>query len=182
MLLSSFGNIFNIPATKIDTTFQPVREAWVDLKPTDEIKLRIFPMGFENQALTSDDPLKLSNNREWWEESPWINGWQQGTLNTGSNPVDFTKGQWDRTLSFFTKDSDGQRLTALRGVSLDLTPTDESSLQATIATPKTLWQDYDTVTALPGSARLKQFIGDLFYIGAVGNMHQGYDRQRANRC
>jgi hypothetical protein len=172
---STFTNIFNIPAAKVDYSFQPVREAWVDIKPTDELKLRIFPMGYEDQALTTDDPLHLSNNKEWWAESPWIDGWLPGNLNTGANPVSFYKGQWDKTLSFFTRDSDGQRLTALRGVSLDALPTDETSLQATVATPKTLWQNYDDMTALAGSARLKQFIGDLFYIGAVGNMHEGYD-------
>ena len=172
---STFGNIFNIPAAKVSYSFQPVREAWVDIKPTDEYKLRIFPMGYENQALTTDDPLHLSNNKEWWAESPWIDGWQPGNLNTGANPQSFYKGQWDKTLSFFTRDSDGQRLTALRGVSLQATPTDESSLDATIATPKTLWQNYDDMSSLAGSARLKQFIGDLFYIGAVGDMHEGYN-------
>ena len=172
---SSFNNIFNIPAAKIDYSFQPFREAWVDIMPTEELKLRIFPMGYENQALTTDDPLHLSNNKEWWAESPWIDGWQQGNVNTGATPANFFKGQWDKTLSFFTRDSDGQRLTALRGVSLQARPTDETSLDATIATPKTLWQNYDQMSALAGAARLKQFIGDLFYIGAVGNMHEGYN-------
>ena len=171
---STFTNIFDIPAAHIDYTFFPVREAWVDIKPTDEFKLRIFPMGYEDQALTTDDPLKLSNNMEWWAESPWIDGWQQGNLNTGATPVSFYKGQWDKSLSYYTKDSDGQRLTALRGVSLQAKPTDETSLDATIAIPKTLWQNYDNMTALAGAARLKQFIGDMFYIGATGAMHQGY--------
>ena len=171
---STFNNIFNIPSAKINYSFMPVREAWVDLKPTDEIKLHIFPMGFEDQALTTDDPLKLSNNREWWAESPWIDGWQQGNLNTGAVPVSFTKGQWDKTLSFFTKDSDGQRLTALRGALLDFTPTDETSLKAEIASPKTLWQDYGDITTVPASVRLKQFIGDSFYVGTVTNAHQGF--------
>lgn len=166
---------FNIPSAKIDYSFNPFREAWVDLKPTEEFKLRVFPMAFSDQALSTDDPLKLSNNTQWWAESPWLDGWQQGSLNAGATPVSFTKGQWDKSLSFFTKDSDGQRLTALRGVSMDWKPGDETSLDATIATPKTLWQDYGDITALPASARLKQFIGDLFYIGAVGNMHEGYN-------
>jgi hypothetical protein len=172
---TDFGDTFNIPAAKLNYTFFPLREAWVDIKPTEELKLRIFPMGYEDQALTSDDPLKLSNNKMWWEESPWINSWQQGTLNVGGNPVDFTKGQWDRSLSFFTKDSDGQRLTALRGVALDVRPTDETSIKATVAAPKTLWQDYgDPITALPASVRIKQFVGELFYVGTTANVHQGY--------
>ncbi len=169
------GDTFNLPAAKIDYSFFPFREAWVDVKPTDELKLRIFPMGFEDQALSTDDPLKLSNSTEWWAESPWLDGWQQGNLNTGLTPVSFTKGQWDKSLSFFTKDSDGVRLTALRGVSLDWKPGDETSWDTTIASPKTLWQDYGDITALAGSSRLKQDIGDSFYIGALGNMHQGFD-------
>lgn len=172
---TDFGDTFDIPSAKLDYTFFPVREAWVDIKPSEKLKLRIFPMGYEDQALTSDDPLKLSNNKMWWEESPWIDGWQPGTLNVGASPVDFTKGVWDRSLAFFTKDSDGQRLTALRGVSLESQPTDETSIKATAATPKTLWQDYgDPLTTLPASLRIKQIIGDLFYVGTTANLHQGF--------
>ena len=168
-------DIFNIPSAKMDYTFQPVREAWVDIKPTDELKLRIFPMGYENQALSTDDPLKLSNNTEWWAESPWLDGWQQGNLNTGVPPVTYTKGYWDKSLASLAQDGSGQYLTALRGVALQAEPTDETSLDATIATPKNPWQYYDQMNTLAGAARLKQFIGDLFYIGAVGDMHEGYN-------
>jgi hypothetical protein len=167
---------FHIPAMKLDYTFMPVREAWVDIKPTDQLKLRIFPMGYEDQALTTDDPLRLSNNREWWAESPWIDGWQPGNLNTnvGGGPT-FLRGQWDKTLSFFTRDSDGLRLTALRGVSLDANPTDETSWKTTIASPKTLWQDYGDISTLAASSRLKQYIGNLFYVGTTADVHQGYN-------
>jgi hypothetical protein len=167
---------FHIPALKLDYTFMPVREAWVDIKPTDQIKLRIFPMAYEDQALTTDDPLRLSNNREWWAESPWIDSWQPGNFNSNVDPAPtFFKGQWDKTLSFFTRDSDGLRLTALRGVALDANPTDETSLKTTIATPKTLWQDYGDITTLAASSRLKQYIGNLFYVGTTANVHQGYN-------
>ena len=113
-------------------------------------------MAYEDQAMTTDDPLKLSNNTEWWAESPWIDGWQQGNLNTGATPVSFTKGTWDKSLSFLTKDSPGQRLTALRGVSLAYKSDseNETSLNAEIATPKTLWQDYSDINTVPGSMRL----------------------------
>jgi len=173
---SAYTNIFNVPAAKIDYTFFPVREAWVDLKPDDDFKLRIFPMGYEDQAMTTNDPLRLSNSTEWWAESPWIDGWQQGNLNAGANPVSFTQGMWDKSLSFFTKDSSGQRLTALRGVSLSYKndSENETDLNAEIATPKTLWQDYSDINTVPGSIRLQQFLGNLFYVGATGNMHLGY--------
>jgi hypothetical protein len=168
-------DIFNIPAAHMDYSFQPVREAWVDIKPTDELKLRIFPMAYETQALNTDDPLKLSNNTEWWAESPWIDGWQQGNFNAGVPPVTYTKGYWDKSLASLAQDGSGQHLTALRGVALQANPTDETSWDATVATPKTPWQNYDQMNTLDGATRLKQFIGDLFYIGAVGGLHQGYD-------
>ncbi|MBF0511906.1 MAG: hypothetical protein HQL13_06225, partial [Candidatus Omnitrophica bacterium] len=128
----------------------------------------------ENQALTTDDPLKLSNNKEWWAESPWIDSWAGGNINSGASPVSFSPGYWDKSLSFYTKDVDGQRITALRGVSMTWTPTDQTAINAEVATPKTLWQEYGDLQSVPGSMRIKQFIGDLFYVGAVGNIHEGY--------
>ncbi|MBI4309632.1 MAG: hypothetical protein HY591_04805 [Candidatus Omnitrophica bacterium] len=174
ILRTTFGSTFTTPDMKVEYTFFPLREAWVDIKPSDNVKLKVFPIGYEDQALTTDDPLRLSNNRAWWEESPWIRDWTQGTLNTGANPLDFTKGQWDRSLAFFTRDSDGQRLTALRGVSVDMNPVGETSLKAAIASPKTLWQEYREVTAVPASMRVKHFLDDKVYVGGVANAHQGF--------
>lgn len=171
-LTSRFGDTFDVPEMGIDYTFWPLREAWVDIKAESNTTLRIFPMGYEDQALSSDDPLKLSNNKTWWEESPWLRSWSAGNYNSG--PGDFTKGEWDRSLSFFTRDSNGQRLTALRGATVTVDPDGETSLRATIATPKTLWQDYDEVTAVPASVRVKHYFGDRAYIGTVTNAHQGF--------
>ncbi len=171
---SNFGGTYNIPEMEVDYTYWPLREAWVDWKLEENAKLRIFPMAYQDQALTSDDPLKLSNNKMWWEESPWLRDWRQGTFNSLATPVDYTKGQWDRTLSFGSRDSDGLRLTALRGVSLDVNPDGETTLQATVATPKTLWQDYNEITAVPASVRVKHFINDQLYVGSVAAAHQGF--------
>ena len=164
---------FSLPELKIDYTFQPLRELWFDFKPGDNSKIRIFPMAYQDQAMTTDEPLRLSNNRTWWEESPWIDDWRPGQVNVGNTPVDFTKGWWDKDLAFATSDSDVQRLTALRGVSIDMTPAEDTTLQATLATPKTLWQEYSEVTAVPGSARLKHFVGDNMYVGGTTTMHLG---------
>ncbi len=96
-----FPDVFTIPAMKVNFIFQPVREAWVDIKPENDTTIRIFPIAYQDQALTSDDPFKLSNNTIWWEESPWIWDWKQGNFNSGVTPTpDFTKGIWDRSLSF----------------------------------------------------------------------------------
>ncbi len=172
---------FSTPDMKVKTTFQPIREFWVDIKPGDAGKIRIFPMAYENQALTTDDPLKLSNNKTWWEESPWLTDWRSGQVNhlTGL-PVDFSKGYWDRSLAFATRDSDVTHLTALRGVALDLHPGEDTSVQATVASPKTLWQDYNEVTAVPGSLRVKQYLGNSAYIGGTGNMHLGFVDKRVD--
>jgi len=169
---STFGNIFNIPETKVDFTFQPVREFWFDVKPNERTSMRFFPIAYDDQALSTDDPMRLSNNKTWWEESPWLRGWVQGGYNSG--PGDFSKGSWDRSFSFFTRDSDGRYLTALRGASMDWEPDHDTSLKATIASPKTLWEEYGQATALPGSVRLKHYFGDYFYAGVTGNMHQGF--------
>jgi hypothetical protein len=172
---STFGNIFNLPETKINYTFQPIREAWFDIKPENDATIRIFPMAFQNQALASDDPLKLSNNMEWWAESPWIDDWHPGHLNTPPGSQDFSRGYWDRSLAYLTRDSDLQRLTALRGISLKIHPDRDNSLEATVASPKTLWQDYDEITAVPASVRAKHYIDDTAYVGTIANAHQGYN-------
>lgn len=172
---SSWGDNFAIPAMKVDYTFQPIRELWFDLKPGDKGTIRIFPMAYEDQALTSDDPLKLSNNRMYWEESPWVRDWKPGNFNDSATPVpSFTKGKWDRAIANMSHDSDGTRLTALRGVSMDLKLDDDSYIKAVAATPKNLWQEYSTVTAVPGSVRWKQFLADGLFVGMTDNMHIGF--------
>ena len=95
---SSWGNTYYIPETKIKSTFQPVRELWADYK-NENLKVRVYPMAYENQAISFNDPLRLSNNRIWWENSPWLNNWQPGQYNSGPN--DFTKGFWDMIITFF---------------------------------------------------------------------------------
>ena len=60
------SDIFSIPQMDINFQFQPVRELWVDYNKDDRMHLRLYPIGYENQALSFDDPLKLSNNHIWW--------------------------------------------------------------------------------------------------------------------
>ncbi|MBF0490221.1 MAG: hypothetical protein HQL15_06315 [Candidatus Omnitrophica bacterium] len=163
---------FAVPDMKLDYTFQPIREAWVDIKPDQSSLIRIFPLAYQDQSLTTDDPFKLSNNTIWWEESPWIWDWTKGNYDSSNGA--YTKGIWDRSLSFYTRDSNLVRLTGLRGVSLKIKPDEDNFLEATIASPKTLWQDYQDVRAVPASVRAKHFFGDQAYVGSVTNAHQGY--------
>lgn len=163
---------FDIAAMKLEVAFNPLRELWFDIKPGDRGTIRIFPMAYQDQALSSDDPLHLSNNMIYWEPSPWINSWQQGNFNATSG--DFSRGQWDNTLAYSTRDGDGLRLTALRGMSVDMTPADGGTLKAVIAAPKTIWEEYSSVTAVPGSLRWKQFLGEGLFFGTTDNMHLGF--------
>ncbi|MBF0122658.1 MAG: hypothetical protein HQL21_04520 [Candidatus Omnitrophica bacterium] len=170
---------WDIPEMKMDYTFNPLRELWFDFKTGDKGYIRVFPMAYDNQALTSDDPLHLSNNKSYWEESPWLQDWTRGNYNAlATTPLlvsqpSFTKGMWDRSFANYSRDSDGTWLTALRGVTLDMKTNEEGTLKAVVATPKTLWQDYGDVTAVPGSIRLKQFVADRLFVGLTGNMHIG---------
>lgn len=171
---------FNVPSLKIQREFQPLRELWFDYR-TDNSKIRFFPIAYSDQALTSDDPLGLSNHHIYWEESPWILRWSPGHINTVPNPDDFSQGKWDDTLAFFTRDSDLTRLTSLRGVAFDYQPTDETSFNITGASPKGLWQDYDSFDNFPAAMRLKQRIGDMLELGTIYTYRLGLNEAQKNR-
>ncbi|MFC1621367.1 hypothetical protein ACFL2G_03575 [Candidatus Omnitrophota bacterium] len=168
-----YGNTFAIPEKDIDFTFQPVRELWFDYNK-DDFKLKVFAYGLEDQAFSSDDPLGLSNHHIYWEPSPWLDEWRSGHVNTGTTPNDFWQGQWSDDLSFFTRDSDLKRLTALRGISLQSPFFNNTDLSMTVATPKGLWQDYGSVNALPGALRTKTQLNDDLMLGFIGTFRVGY--------
>ncbi|MBL7151473.1 MAG: hypothetical protein ISS89_02660 [Candidatus Omnitrophica bacterium] len=158
------GNTFTIPEVKIYRRFQPVREFWFDYLQ-DDLKIRVFPVAYENQAVTFDDPLRLSNNRIWWEDSPWLHSWKPGRYNAGASPVDFTKGYWDNSFSFSARDSEGRRLTALRGGKFEFQPGENTSLVTSIATPMNPWQDYTDVDNLLSATRAKHSLTDSIDLG-----------------
>lgn len=170
---STFNNTFIIPSQKIKREFLPLRELWLDYNVDDSLKLRFFPIAYQEQALTSDDPLMLSNRHTWWEESPWLAEWQPGNLNTGATPDDFAKGYWDDSLAFFTRDSDGVRLTSLRGFSLVYEGID-TALSSTLASPKNLWEDYGNFKTYATATRFKQELGYNLGMGLTHTGHLGY--------
>lgn len=170
-----------IPELKIKREFWPMRELWFDYTQPETFKVRFFPIAYQDQALTSDDPLKLSNNHIWWEESPWLERWLPGRLNSGATPVDFSPGEFNSALSFFTRDSDGTRLTALRGFSLELTPKDDMSLTTTFASPKGLWQDYDSFDNFINATRFKYLPLDNFMLGALYTYRIGFKEDEKNK-
>ncbi|MFC1509218.1 hypothetical protein ACFL60_05985 [Candidatus Omnitrophota bacterium] len=166
-------DIFPIPVKEIDFTFQPVRELWFDYNK-DDSNLRIFPYGLQDQVLTSDDPIGLSNHHIYWEPSPWLDDWVPGHVNVGAVPNDFWRGQWSDDMAFFTRDSDLTRLTALRGASLNTKILGDTDFSMTVATPKGLWQDYGDVTAIPGAMRTKSWLTDSLMLGFTDTFRLGY--------
>ncbi|MFC1623699.1 hypothetical protein ACFL28_00045 [Candidatus Omnitrophota bacterium] len=167
-------NAFAIPEQDVDFTFQPVRELWFDYNK-DDYNLKVFPLGLEDQALSSDDPMGLSNHHIYWQPSPWLDDWIPGEVIEGENPDQFWRGQWSDDLSFFTRDSDLKRLTALRGVSFEGNFFDNTDLSMTVASPKGLWQDYESVTAIPGAVRTKTQLTDQLMIGTIDTFRIGYN-------
>jgi hypothetical protein len=164
---------FNIPEMKIDRQFQPVRELWFDYS-NDQIKFRAFPIGYQDQAYTSDDPLNITNHGIWWKDSKWLRMYTPGIFNSGTVPASFTKGRWDDSLSFLSKDSTGKYLNALRGFSFNFQPDALTSFDTTFATPKHLWQDYGELDNVISANRLKHYFADNFMAGLIFTSRSGF--------
>ena len=94
---------YTITESYIDMQFQPIRELWLDYT-NDIVKFRAFPMAYQNQAYTSDDPLNISNHGIWWKDSKWLRSYTPGVFHAGDflNPATFTKGYWDDSHSLHT--------------------------------------------------------------------------------
>lgn len=174
------SNVFVLPETKLNNVFQPMRELWVDYVQ-DNLKVRAYPLAYENQALSFDDPLKLSGNRIWWEDSPWIRAWQAGNINRALNPVDFTKGYWDNSLSAFARDSEGRRLVGLRGATAEFHPMEGTSIEAAAATPMSPWQNYSDVDNFSSALRVKQKVQDNLRLGFSGTTRTAYNLDNASK-
>jgi len=45
----------------------------------------------------------------------------------------------------------------------------------TVATPKGLWQDYDSINEVPGAVRTRTYLNDDLMIGLIDTFRLGYD-------
>jgi len=172
-LTSTFSNIFTIPEREIDYRFHPLREFWLDYAQGD-LEFRFFPIAYEDQAITSDDPLRLSNHRSYWEQSPWMDEWRPGIFHPGATPDDFTRGNWNDDLIFNTRDSALRYLSSLRGAKWQWQPSGRLSWQGGVASPKTLWEEYETFNRFVGMSRLHYTVADFLQVGATYTSRWGY--------
>ena len=160
----------DIPIVGIKRMYRPLRKFWVDYTE-DEYMFRVFPLAGQAQALTTDDPLVLSNNHVYWEGSPWLDEYEPSMVFARlGDPI--KRGRWIKTIPFLAKDSDQERLTFLRGAHFE--GDFNSSLEATIATPMNLWDNYDRVTSIPGAVRFKKEFGDNL-LGLTYTLKMGLD-------
>ncbi|MDD5044383.1 MAG: hypothetical protein PHU91_01865 [Candidatus Omnitrophica bacterium] len=147
----------NIPEVKIDRIYRPVRKLFADYT-RENIKLHVFPISDQYEALNSDDPLRLSNNRVYWEESAWLDSYEASRVFTrAGNPL--KKGRWVHRWSYVAKSSSDNMdtsnyLTFLRGASFagELGP---FTLEAVSATPLDYWNEYDRSSSVDNAVRLR---------------------------
>lgn len=174
-ITSMWSNIFNIPALEIERDFWPLRELNFSYN-SDPFSLKVFPAALEKEDYISDDPLKITGNRTYWEESQWIVNWEPGNLNSGAVPAGYHKGSFDDTLAYYTRDSYGTRLTALRGFSLNY-GLEGTNIDFTIASPKELWQDYDSFNTWSSALRAKYLNLDNIVLGFTYGGKFGYNQR-----
>lgn len=156
---------------KLDYIFRPVRKLWVDYKE-DPLYFKVFPIADQAEALTSDDPLVLSNNHVYWAPSPWTFRFDPGMQLTTAQ----TRAMWNFDEQWFAEDSNRHYLTFLRGGSASWNVGDVASLTVTAATPLGLWDFYETVTSIPIAARFVMHPNDKLTVGATYTSKYGVDK------
>ncbi|MFC1807074.1 hypothetical protein ACFL0T_01755 [Candidatus Omnitrophota bacterium] len=180
------SNQFTLPeGIEIDRQYVPWRKSWVEYND-EPYKAKVFFMSNQDEAITSNDPMKLSNNKLWWEESPWLDTYEPSRVferNGTSGPADYgyntrepvKRGQWIRNQSFIARDSDQERLTFLRGASFGAEFDNGTSVEATAAVPRNLWDTYDQATSIPAALRVDAVpITDNLKLGGLYTLKTGF--------
>lgn len=163
------GIPFTIPETDLNYEFRPFRKLWMDYAE-DNWKLRLFALADEKQALSTDDPLELSNHKDYWQQSPWL---YQYTPVQFFSDGSLKRGYYNDSLSFLARDSDGNRLVLLRGASLEADWGD-TYFTGTVAAPFTPWdEDYFGADNIPGAFRVRHQITDKLMLGGIYTFRSG---------
>jgi len=166
---------FYVPSSDIEFRYRPVRQMFIEYEG-DVLNLRLFPIAYDDQAYTSDDPLRLCNNHVWWEESPWLDKYSPSVVfNRNMGPI--TEGKWIRRFSFIARDSDLRRLTFLRGMSFNLTTSSRHTLQYTVAVPMSLWDEYLHMDTIEHALRDKYQITPDLTLGFLNTVKLGFHDQ-----
>ncbi len=160
---------YNVPELNLDTELRPFRKMWVDYKE-DRWKVRVFALADEEQALTTDDPLELSNHRDYWQQSPWLYQYKPIQYFTDNS---IKRGYYSDALSYYARDSEGNRLVLLRGAAYE-GEFDKTSIASTVAAPYTPWDDkFDAADNLIGATRVKHNVNEKWMLGGTHTYRMG---------
>jgi len=176
------GIPITIPKLDIDYEYRPIRKFWMDYYD-ETFRARVFAFSDQSEALTTDDPLELSNHHDYWQQSPWLYQYK---------PIQFfvdvagirsiKRGYYSDNLSYQARDSEGNWLVLLRGASVE-GKIEKTSFAATVAAPYTPW-DYNYFDAdnIPAALRLKQQLTDEWMLGGTYTIRTGLiDNEIADR-
>lgn len=163
------GLPFTIPELDIDYEYRPIRKFWMDYTQ-ENWHVRIFPLADHTAALTSDDPLGLSNHKSYWQQSPWLYDYKPMEHFTDGS---IKRGYYSDALSFLARDSAGNYLVLLRGASFEADLGD-TYIGATVAAPYSPWdEDFFDSTTVPAAIRLKHQVSDSLMVGTVHTFRTG---------
>ncbi len=165
-----FGEIYDVPELEIDYEFRPLRELWMDYTQ-EQWHLRVFALASQDQALTTDDPLMLSNRHDWWQWSPWTHQYMPVQHFTGGA---IKRGYYSDSLPYLARDSANNELILLKGVSFEA-EFDRLNVATTWASPQTPWEEeYFTPNNVEGATRAKYQLTDTLMLGTTHTYRGGY--------
>jgi hypothetical protein len=170
---TDFSTRYRFSELDVDFEFHPIRKLWMDYTE-DQWHVRVFAFADQAQALTSDDPLELSNHKDYWQQSPWLYQYVPIQFFTDRS---INRGHYSDTLSFLARDTEGNRLVLLRGASFE-GDFGNTYLAATVAAPYTPWDEHlhDSLISdnLPGAVRLKHQVTDQVMVGSIYTFRNGF--------
>src|SRR3989338_4957013 len=166
---TDFCSTYTFPELDIDYEFRPIRKLWMDYNEV-QWHLRVFALADQNQALTTDDPLELSNHKDYWQQSPWLYQYKPIQFFTDRS---IRRGHYDDSLSFLARDSEGNRLVLLRGASLEAN-LGKTYIASTVAAPFTPWdEEFFSADNVPGAVRIKHKISEKMMVGGTYTFRTG---------
>lgn len=173
--VSDLGLSYDVPELEIDHEFRPFRKAWLDYKRRNWHG-RLFLLADQNQVMTTDDPLGLSNTKDFWQPSPWTAKWQpiRRFADFGTPDVDgpIARGHYTDVEAFNAKDSNAEYLTLLRGAALEV-DFGRSYIGGMLASPYGPWDDYQELNNIPGVLRIKHQVTPRWMVGSLYGFRMG---------
>ncbi|MBF0254781.1 MAG: hypothetical protein HQL11_06650, partial [Candidatus Omnitrophica bacterium] len=167
---TDWGTSYTAPRMDLDFEFRPIRKMWSDFEG-DIWHARVFALADQSQVLATDDPLGLSDSKDFWESSAWLDQWVP-IKELDVSPVAIRRGHYDDNEAFYAKDSEGNYLTLLRGAALEA-DFGRTYVGGMIASRYGLWDEYQVLDNVPGVLRIKHQLTPEWMIGGLYGFRVG---------